>query len=358
MAVRPVVVWNVQRLLRTHGSAIARSLGMTRTDGWNEAAYRSKIQAVGAMLRAATGGATPALLALIEVEDAKVVADVCAACGWRTLRNVVPAGERVAGYDVALLYDPAVLSAPLQASSWTQNGRFSTRDGLFADFQIPGRGDLSILVTHWPSRKLAESEALRIAAASFCAGMVERALKFPKEDLFDRKGTPRLPDSSKLLQRWFRPLLVVGDFNDEPWSPSLGMLGAITRNPDDAIRPPALPATKGGRASIQSVTRYLELRPRLFNPSWEVLNREPPGTHVFGGEWALLDQILVSGGVLSDGNGPRLIPQSLRVFAPREIQLAQSTIQVCTRGGTPIPFDPRTRRGVSDHLPLIVDLDF
>ena len=106
MAVRPVVLYNVQRLFRPGGSRIARALDATEERGWTQAVYRRKVAAVGAMLSSATAGARPALLILIEVEDAVVVADVCAAAGWPELVDLTVPNEAMDGYDVAIAYDP------------------------------------------------------------------------------------------------------------------------------------------------------------------------------------------------------------------------------------------------------------
>ena len=77
-----IVVYNVQRLFRPGGSAIARTLDATEEHGWDAAAYKRKVTAVGTMLASATGGEPPAVLVLVEVEDASVVKDLCAAAGW------------------------------------------------------------------------------------------------------------------------------------------------------------------------------------------------------------------------------------------------------------------------------------
>src|SRR4051794_9733953 len=93
----PFLVWNVERLFRTTGSAIARSLGATAADGWTPANYKAKVAAVGSVLRAATNGAPPAFMALVEVENRPVVTDVCRAAGWPELVNVESPDERVTG---------------------------------------------------------------------------------------------------------------------------------------------------------------------------------------------------------------------------------------------------------------------
>ena len=103
---------------------------------------------------------------------------------------------------------------------------------------------------------------------------------------------------------------------------------------------------------------YLNLRPRLYNPAWALLaGSGPPGTLRFGGEWALLDQLIVSGGALAAGP-PRYVQGSLRVFATREVPATTGPAHVLLSGsGEPLAFDPATGRGASDHLPLVASVE-
>ena len=352
-ATRPIVIWNVERLFRPGGSALARALGATSVEGWTAPVYRRKIAAVGGALRATTNGVTPAFIALIEVEDERVVEDLCDAAGWPDLVNVVPPEERVAGYDVALAYDPTIWRSA-SAESWTINNRFSTRDVLFVRLQRRGASELAVMVVHWPSRKLSNAEPLRIAAGAFCGGIVERTLKFQREELFDQRGRARLPSDQRLVGKWNTPLMIVGDFNDEPWDPSVESLGVATREPREATRRPRLPRANVGRSPVM---RYLELRPRLYNPTWELLaGAGPYGTVRFGGAWALLDQVVVSGGALGE-DAPYYVTGSLHVFPEREVQTPDGLpVTLRTRGGDPFAFDPATGRGASDHLPLLASV--
>src|SRR4051794_30996505 len=186
-----VVLYNVQRLFRPGGSAVARALDATEERGWNEKAYGRKVEAIGAVLASATGGATPTILVLIEVEDASVVRDVCAAAGWPQLINVDVPNEQVDGYDVAIAYDPAIFSGQITAQSFTFENRLATRDLLTAALQLPHGSSLIVAATHWASRVMPEAEALRIGAAIFCGHVFEQALKYGKDEIISCTGQPR-----------------------------------------------------------------------------------------------------------------------------------------------------------------------
>ncbi len=81
---------------------------------------------------------------------------------------VVPE-EHVEGYDVAIAYDPLVFTrGVLAASSHTFNNRFSTRDLIVAELGLRDGRALKVACTHWPSRSVSGSEALRFAATAWC----------------------------------------------------------------------------------------------------------------------------------------------------------------------------------------------
>jgi endonuclease/exonuclease/phosphatase family metal-dependent hydrolase len=306
------------------------------------------------MLASATGGRPPAILVLIEVEDASVVADVCAAAGWPEMIDVDVPREQTDGYDVAIAYDPAVFAGHSDTRSFTFDNRFDTRDLLVANLQLPNGGLLIVLATHWASRTMSEAEVLRVGAAIFCSNVLERLLKFSKEDLLGVDGTPALPASDELAARWSTPILVAGDVNDCPWDRSVRAL--LNSTPDLRVvrRAPRLPT---GR-TITSVAAYLELRPRLFNPTWGLIGSraDPAGTHWFGGEWSPLDQILVSAGMLQR-LGPSLVEGSVRVHAPTTMAASDgTTIRARRNNGTPLAFSVGSGEGVSDHLPLVAEL--
>lgn len=349
-----IVVYNVQRLFRPGGSAIARTLDATEEHGWDAAAYKRKVTAVGTMLASATGGEPPAVLVLVEVEDASVVEDLCAAAGWPAMVDADVPGEKMEGYDVAIAYDPSIFAGHSDGASFTFENRFATRDLLVAHLRLPGGRSLTVLATHWASRTMAEAEVQRISAAIFCSNVLERLLKFGKDELITASGDVTMPARNELTARWSTPILVAGDFNDCPWDRSVRALLDSTPDRDSAQREPRLPI---GR-TISSATAYLRLRPRLFNPVWGLIGSRarPLGTHWFGDEWSPLDQILVSRGMI-DGAGPMLVEGSVRVHAPTTLQAPDGrTIRARRTNGVPMPFDPITGEGVSDHLPLVAEI--
>lgn len=349
-----IVVWNVGRLLRPTGSTLARALDATAADGWNRTTYKEKVAAVAAVLGAACPDGPPAVLALIEVQDGSVVRDITQATGWSGMVDVAPADEQVSGYDVAIAYDRGQVTGHRDAASYSIGNRYSTRDILDVTLEV-GRGQtVRIVNVHWASRSMSDAEPLRIAAAWFCNELVSRAMKFPKEDLFDRTGKTRMPARQTLAKRWQSPLVVLGDFNDNPWDTSVRLVGGATYDRATATRLPRFPASRGKSGAAS----YLSLRPRLFNPTWALPTTEvPPGTIHYASDWHLLDQMLLSPGLLGD-TGPRYVNGSLHVFAPRAVPFGAGERRITNPNRTPLAFNATKHEGASDHLPLIADFEW
>jgi hypothetical protein len=161
------------------------------------------------------------------------------------------------GIDVALIYNPKyftpTFSRPLTVNlKGLSEGDRPTRDILFVQGKLNGEV-VNIFVNHWPSRRggTEGSEPLRAKAAGVCKDAVDSLLK--------------LNPSAKIL--------IMGDLNDDPVSPSVAViLGA-----------------KGDTAQIK--------KPGIYNP-WVSYYKEGVGTLAYNDSWNLFDQIMLSTGWL------------------------------------------------------------
>jgi hypothetical protein len=351
MALGTVVWWNVQRLLGPDGSKLSRALGVTRAQGWGPPSYARKIDALAGVLRLVTPDGPPALLALAEVENGKVAKDLREAAGWPELALVEDVASGLAGDDLVLLYRPELLAPAGAPVSHNVSNSYATRDVLEQLFRTPTGHELVVLTVHWPSRILSNSPALRIGLGDYCARLVRAHLMFPRENLVTATGEARLPPPEEMTARWSRPLMVLGDFNDDPFDVSVSEALRGTRNPAAVA---ALP-----RASATTLERYLSCSPKLHNPCWPLLtcSGSPGGTLKWNGTWYLLDQLLLSHG-LTAGDGIRYVDGSLRIVAPHTVTLPSGgSTTFCGADGAPRAFDPKTGKGISDHLPLAFELD-
>lgn len=349
MSERLVVWWNLQRLLRPGGSPLGRALGVTAAEGWTAAAYRRKVAILGALLREVCDGEQPLILALGETEDEQAAADVAGAAGL-SLRAAEDPDARLIGDDLVLLYDGDALALDGPPASYNVHNRYTTRDVFEVPFRTAGGAPLVVVSNHWPSRRLSNSEPLRIGLADYCRRLVERRLKFGKDELVTRDGRPRLPAAAAMRERAETPVIVLGDFNDDPFDTSVQSVLGATRSRARASAPLRLPRGKG-RGALDD---YLSLTLPLYNPSWSrlIASEGASGTVFWNGAWYMLDQVVVSRGLIGDGP-VRFVDDSLRVPVIASVDLpGEPGVQVTTRSGVPLPYDPKTGRGASDHLPL------
>jgi hypothetical protein len=162
----------------------------------------------------------------------------------------------IRGIDVCLIYNPKyfkpVMSQPLTVHLGVDTSEHKTRDVLFVYGKYDGE-DMFVFVNHWPSRRGGEEASApgRAAAAKVCKTKIDSIVA--------------VNSTAKII--------VMGDLNDDPVSPSVAVvLGA--KGEKDKILP-------GG----------------LFNP-FEAPFKKGIGTLAYNDSWNLFDQIMVSSGLL------------------------------------------------------------
>ncbi|MBM3500326.1 MAG: hypothetical protein FJX74_16845 [Armatimonadetes bacterium] len=166
----------------------------------------------------------------------------------------------------------------------------------------------TLFVNHWTSRREENTEGRRTLAGAHLVRLTQR--KVVKGG--DFTGNP------KAL------VLAVGDFNDEPYNPSLV----------DPSGRSSRPLVVRDRTAVLK-RRPATLAPVLYNASWSLLGErqtrteeiaagreKPAGTYLFSevgkGQWNTFDQVLVSAGML-EGDPPVFDDGSLAVYCPFEL---------------------------------------
>ena len=168
---------------------------------------------------------------------------------------------------------------------------------------------------HWPARSEGqyESEPYRMLAGETLSYWLQRI-------------------DEVLAARSFDPppaVLVMGDFNDEPFNRSLTEYALGQRN--DRL-------LKSKRAES----------PYLLNLTWPLL-ADGLGTFAFGGESNLLDQLLVNRGFFADESIWRVKEHSTEIVRLPEMLDARGGPRRFGRPSVKDSFDPT---GFSDHLPV------
>lgn len=270
---------------------------------WSFYRYHENLKRCAQVMLALGEGDLPAMMSFAEIENKRVLEDLCKSPPFAKteLRIVHYDSPDRRGIDVALLYRPDRLrllySRPIPVR-WSEDPEFRTRDMLYTQFELPQGDTLHSVICHWPSRYggQAASEPKRIAAAAVLRALYDSLA--PRDPYF----------------------LVMGDFNDEWHNRSLREVLAA-----------------GPRTDSSSV---------LINYMAEMPMEK--GSHRYQGQWAYLDQIVVSAGLQSDYEA------EARVFE------AEFLLEEDNRYPGHQPF--RTYRGLryhggfSDHLPIFIDL--
>jgi len=203
----------------------------------------------------------PAIIGCAEVEDETALKVLLEQPELkdRRYRYLLFDGPDRRGINVALLYRPDQFRV-LQAKPLPVNLKYAgggiTRDILMVKGILSG-DTIYVLVNHWPSRAGGESASApkRAAAAEVCRQATEQVLS----------------------EHPAAKLLIMGDLNDDPVSPSVAqVLGA------------------GGKTGKKQGI--------LYNP-WLSYYKKGIGTLCHDDHWNLFDQIILSEGWLQAGNG-------------------------------------------------------
>ncbi len=316
MKTHSVAWWNVENLFDVEDSP-ARSDKLNRTlkgelAGWNDATLTRKINNLATIIRQLNGGLGPDLLGLCEIENRPVLQRLVEALAPLG-RNYLVAHHDTAderGIDVAFIYDSAKFLAEETFSHFIQK-RTATRELFQVNFRTAAGRLLVAVGNHWPSRLGGgrESEAYRIIAGETLAYFLARIEEVKGDDT---------------------PILVMGDFNDEPSDRSLT---------DHALS-----------SRVRNQVLYANT-PRLLNLMWPLMGRGL-GTHFYESS-AMLDQFLISGGMLKAKSKLQAVAESVAI-----VQLPEMT----EPGRYPVPIrfgrpaSGLNQNGFSDHFPITMNL--
>ena len=246
----------------------------------------------------------PVLIGLAEVENRYVIERLLEAKSLQTvdygIAHFDSPDER--GIDTALLYLREEFSLQHQERipvliSDADGERDFTRDILYINGLWSGQR-IHLFVNHWPSRRagVEETEGKRLKAAQTVLQKVE-ALESTEVDPY---------------------IIVMGDFNDGPESPSV---------------------------------RLLDESPALINP-FKQLKRSGQGSAYFKGSWSLFDQILLSPAFFQgQSTGPAF--RTASVYSPRYLTRFKGKYK-----GSPFRTFSGKKYigGYSDHFPVYVAL--
>ncbi|NLJ10293.1 MAG: endonuclease/exonuclease/phosphatase family protein [Treponema sp.] len=339
---------------------------------WNEIAYKSRLTMLAdAMTRwpePQTRGERPGpdIFALVEVETSAVLEDLRSgpftpfkySYSAFTANPASPLG-------LGILSRFPILST---RSHSLQTESFSTpRPMLEAEIELPGE-HLFLFVCHWKSKlgNPSETEAIRRASAELVNRRIhELSLEYPDTpplvlvagdlnenvDEYSRQGgtclTALMPadiSPESFIEATATPRAFIkltgspADLSDPP-APTAAMSAPATAAAAANIT--AAPATAAAAANITAAPAPGPANPAIFYSPW--LNAPWPGSYAFQGAWETIDHILI-GPAFFDNRGWEYASFFVYDQAP-----------FTNDAGYPDSFNPRTGKGLSDHLPILAD---
>lgn len=347
-----VAFWNLQNLFDTTASPIAADLEFTPEQGWTPEVFDVKVAHLAQVIRQMHGGTGPDLLGLCEVENKGVVERLLAEIGRPELRVAHVESPDIRGIDCSLVYSSDRFDDPTpeDMQGHLVHFRYPTRDIFQVRLTLKGGGpELNVLVNHWPSRGAGqyETEPYRLSVATRCGQLVDQLLKV------DRQAYEQFPDTAEglaqLNARWNRNVLLMGDFNDDPFCRSLTDYLLAAKDLDKVEE-----VLKAGSGRMTpAIDSYLGREAVLFNPSWALLGEPDTGSIFYSSGAAntmnLFDQFIVTRGLYFGTSGLKAREGSMRIFRAPEMTSGPKR--------RPRAFDRRTQKGASDHFPIELTID-
>lgn len=336
-----VAFWNLGNLFDIQPNEISSDLEFTPNKGWNEKVRDIKIQNLTNIIKT-TFDNGPDLIGICEIENVSLAKklidelkkllgrDDYQIAGTNVDGKLKPyhKGPDLRGIDTCLIYSNKIFEQ-IDGRGYMINFRFPTRDIFYAKLRVlKNNTKLNVLVNHWPSRRgrddyseLMDTEYSRYMTAEHCGKIVDSILKYPKMEIekfpnnfySTHEGKTVL---EKLEERWNINILVMGDFNDEPFDKSI--MKYLYATPDKNLLRKWKRIFRLAKEDFKSRDKtykqiYLEQPSVLFNCMW---NLYPNGSLYFRktNSFNLFDQFIISRGLLVGEQGLKMNLNSINIY--------------------------------------------
>ena len=280
---------------------------------WNTARYEAKLEALSKVISEMAkmdGGLV--VLGVSEIENEQVMLDLAATELLKPYHLSVCHHESPdrRGVDVAFFYDASrfkILSTRAFPTIVPNNPDFITRDQWLMTGVLDGVDTLDIVVNHWPSKSGGEQRSL---PGRMAAGQLGRHIA-----------------DSVLHSRPNAKFIYMGDLNDNPTSKCI--ISEMTT-----------------KTKPEKLTQY-----DLYNPMWKLF-RNGLGSYAYRDSWEMLDNIIISGGLVNAASG---------TYKFRSANIFRKDFMF-TKTGSYMDYPYRTfaggnyQGGYSDHLPVYIVL--
>jgi hypothetical protein len=306
-----VMFYNVENLFDTYDDSLTADNDFL-PDGlmrWNLARYNKKINSLFKTIIAAGEWDPPALVGFCEIENRKVLEDLIYGTNLSKFNYSIiheDSPDR-RGIDVCLIYRKKLADLVLY-KYWIpeelKNNDFNSRSVLYIKMVISS-DTIHLIVNHWPSRRggVLAGEDKRLQISAMVKEKVDSILKS------NTRGAR---------------IILLGDFNCTP--------------EDQLIRD----------------LIYSPASERILINLSDSIKENGRGTYRYMGRWEMIDQVIVSKGLLECEKGLYTDPNSLKIFRPDFLLKKDSKYPGFSPFSTYNGY--RYQGGFSDHLPVILDL--
>ena len=309
--------WNVENLFDSQsalrGDKLKRVLGK-ELKGWDSSVLNKKITQLSKIIAQLNGGTGPDILGVCEVENKEVLKKLVAKIPLsRNYKIAHDDGNDNRGIDTAFIYDADSFELKEKFSHFIVK-RNATRDLFQVNLGIKKSDRLLVLVgNHWPARISGafDSEPYRLIAGETLAYFHERIVDMHGKDI---------------------AVISMGDFNDEPFNRSIVKHALATNSRGRVLR---------------------ARKPKFYNLMWPLMAKGL-GTYYYGGTGSILDQMMVSKGLLRGRDtGLSVKLDSIKI---------ENSSEMAHRGkprrfGRPSKKSTYNENGFSDHFPISVILE-
>jgi len=210
--------WNLENLFDTFDSPNRPEWLQSKLNselrGWDQQVLEMKLVNLASIIRKMNNNAGPDILGICEAESAFVLEKLIQIIGFSAgernyqLAHIDMNDQR--GIDIAFIYDANKFTVE-EMFTHVVTQRNTTRDLLQVNFRTEKGNPLILVGNHWHSRISGEleTEPYRIIAAETLSYWLERITEICGKDT---------------------PILVMGDFNDEPFNKSISQYAQSTHS--------------------------------------------------------------------------------------------------------------------------------
>ncbi len=313
-----VMFYNVENLFDTEDDPEKRDEEFTPTGDryWSNYRYNQKLSNIYKVIVGVGEWDLPQIVGLCELENRGVLEDLLSKTPlYKTDYKIVhfESPDR-RGIDNGLLYRSDYFTPYLEKAitvEWPKTVKAGpTRDILYVAGTTNTNDTLHVFVNHWPSRwgGQMETEGKRMHVA--------KLVKKETDSIFKTN-----PNAN---------IIIMGDLNDHPTDRSVLEV-------------------------LKAQTEFDKIKPKkLYNTSYYLEHEKNLGTHKYNGQWGILDQIIVSGGLMDTTSSISCTLDDSHIFNADFLLEPDEKYTGKRVNRTYIGF--KFHGGYSDHLPIYIDL--